>query len=923
MYFSISTNTFTHKELIQYNKKMLQLLYCLFVGSIITIIIFSYYLYKILKEKDFIYFIALLILLLFFFLDISSLGHQHLWGNFKWIGHNLKYFYYYSILYFLISIGKYSFLIKRRAPKVDKMFPYILKALPFIALLQMLFQHNILNIATILLISIVIINIFIGFIASKKRNKTTSVLIYSIVLIGIALILSVLGDMKITLDKNISTFIIMSIEFIASISFSYTYLSRIQNLMKKIAIAQTESIANEKLAISNLKRVIIAQSEALANEKVAIDNQKKANVFRNDFLSVTSHELRTPINGIIGLAESLLDGFAGNLSGKMNKTIEMIVKNGNRLSNLIDDILDYSSMKNKDIELQFVSIHLKEFCDIIISFFEPLSIKKGLLMINNINGDLPCVYADENRLYQIMQNLIGNSIKFTSKGSITLSANLTQSGMMEIHITDTGIGIPDDMHYQIFQSFEQVSDAVSREYGGTGLGLAITKELVEKHTGSINVKSQLGFGSTFTFTLPTTDKEAVPLSDLSSKNNLVVEENEVSSLQLSDINLSSDQHLGKTILVVDDEVVNLQVMINQLSLAGYNVETAVNGPETLARISKTNKPDLMILDIMMPKMSGFEVCSIIRETFGLFELPIIMVTAKQQVRDLVYGLQSGANDYINKPFNKHELLARVKNLLDLTDAIKTSKQLNAIKKELEIARSIQLDSLPQEMPQVEGLNIYARYFAMEEVGGDYYDFYQHGDSEINIIVADVTGHGLPAAIITSMFKIAYSVENRISKDPQSILTGINMTLYNQFKRKFITTTSILINAKKHRLTMASAGHLPTLIWRHREQELDIVETQSGMPIGFIENNNISKLETHIYTGDRIILYTDCIIEAKNVEGELFSPERFYEFVKNNISLTPDIFTDTLIYELSMWCGVAKPLESLFDDDFTIVVIDVI
>ncbi|NQZ13122.1 MAG: MCP four helix bundle domain-containing protein, partial [Algicola sp.] len=231
---------------------------------------------------------------------------------------------------------------------------------------------------------------------------------------------------------------------------------------------------------------------------------------KDDFLANTSHELRTPLHGIIGISESLLDGVGGSVTDIQTENIGMIIQSSRRLANLVDDILDFSKMKQHDLQLDFCAVDINSVCNIVVSIAKALIGNKPVVITKDIPQDLPLVMADENRLHQILLNLIGNSVKFTHEGEIkviiepqfSIEAIEGRPDSVLVSISDTGIGISKDKYQQIFQSFEQFDASTSREYGGTGLGLAVTKKLVELHGSTIDVDSQVGVGSTFSFSIP-------------------------------------------------------------------------------------------------------------------------------------------------------------------------------------------------------------------------------------------------------------------------------------------------------------------------------------------------------------------------------------------------------------------------------------
>ncbi|HEY9668677.1 MAG TPA: ATP-binding protein, partial [Coleofasciculaceae cyanobacterium] len=387
---------------------------------------------------------------------------------------------------------------------------------------------------------------------------------------------------------------------------------------------------------------------------------QKINQLKDEFLANTSHELKTPLNGIVGIAESLMDGATGKLSNQTLYNLSLIVFSGKRLTQLVNDILDFSQLKHKNINLNIKAVGVREITNIVLILSQPIVGKKDLQLINNIDPELPPVAADENRLQQILYNLVGNAIKFTPSGTVEVYAAVVNNEL-EITVSDTGIGIPSDKIDRIFESFEQADGSIAREYGGAGLGLAVTKQLVQLHGGRIWVESKVGVGSHFTFTLPISkckidSKASNELSNVREFSLMPITPQEV----LIDRDVLAPTAGGFQILIVDDEPVNLQVLVNHLSLQNYAITQASNGMEALKIIDTGLKPDLILLDVMMPKMTGYELCQKIRERFPANELPVVLLTAKNQVSDLVEGFGAGANDYLTKPVSKNELIARIK-----------------------------------------------------------------------------------------------------------------------------------------------------------------------------------------------------------------------------------------------------------------------
>jgi len=556
---------------------------------------------------------------------------------------------------------------------------------------------------------------------------------------------------------------------------------------------------------------------------------------KDEFLANTSHQLRTPLYGIVGIAESLIDGATGELPLPTRINLGTIIATGRRLSNLVNDILDFAKLRHQDIQLQQQPVGVREIAEVVLRLSYPLIGDKELQLINAISPDLPIAYADENRVQQILQNLVDNAIKFTDRGTVKISAQLvisrqtlegrgaqvqwgkgelkeltqnhvlersegvvsvvleptlsstadanfinpplptrfpinevedqnpvleqseestsSQDGfctnvtinsekkvplpaptnhalepsegstfkMLAITVSDTGIGIPKSQVNSIFESFEQGESFLGRQYGGTGLGLALTKKLVELHGGTIEVQSTLGVGSQFTFTLPMFEGQ-IPDFKLAPVESIVAMPKTVYSANSSVIQPPSvghhcplllpwDQHpltLNQypelqdnepltnpfKILVVDDDPVNRQILVNYLSLENYQVAQASHGQEALDIIKKGFQPDLVLLDAMMPRMTGYDVCKKLRESYPATELPVLMLTANEQVNDLVAGFSVGVNDYLTKPIAKHKLLVRIKTHLSLSTIAKENAQLYSAVRESERRLRQFLDAVP-------------------------------------------------------------------------------------------------------------------------------------------------------------------------------------------------------------------------------------
>jgi len=429
-------------------------------------------------------------------------------------------------------------------------------------------------------------------------------------------------------------------------------------------------------------------SAALESSNVRL---MRLNELKDDFLANTAHELKTPLSGMVGIAESLMAGAGGRLSDTVRDHLSIVIHSGKRLAGLVNDVLDFSRLQHHDIALRKRPVDLGAAVRSVLDLSRGLAEKRGLTLKNDIPKGFPQVDADGDRLEQVLFNLVVNGLKFTEQGGVTVSASI-QNGLAEVLVTDTGEGVSPEDQERIFTAYEQVEKEPSRFSGGTGLGLAISRRLVELHGGSIRVDSRLGEGACFRFTLPLAETRSELREPHADENreptkSWDMEKRTLLPLPARFCGLESDRGDGRAqVLVVDDEPVNLHVVTSCLQLAGITFQTAENGPRTLELLDQGAVPDLILLDVMMPDTNGYEVCREIRRTRSASELPVIMLTVRNRLEDVVQGFASGANDYLTKPFSREELLARVETQLKLKKTYEVLAENVRLKTELDRRR---------------------------------------------------------------------------------------------------------------------------------------------------------------------------------------------------------------------------------------------
>ncbi len=413
------------------------------------------------------------------------------------------------------------------------------------------------------------------------------------------------------------------------------------------------------LLLSHRSQQAYNKVEEMSNELLEFDRMK------DEFLVKTSHELGTPLHGIMNLSQSLLEGVEGPLKRNQQESAILIHSVSRRLAGLVKDLSFISKIKQGEVSFTAKPIDIRMVEEVLaeIAYVAPPS--PSVQLINKVPANFPLVYTDEQKLKQVFFNLIYNAIKFTKQGTIAISARILEE-QAHVSVEDTGPGIAAEHHDLIFTTFYQVESSRARESEGLGLGLSITKKIVESAGGRIWVTSEIGKGSCFTFTIPlATNEQLLGYKEISEAHEQVASAQRMEREgKQSQPALSTRVEGSKpyTLLVVDDEPANLKVLINRLHSLQYSVIAVSSGQEALD-IIETEQVDLLVLDLMMPHMTGYEVCQTIRQKLDLVDLPIIILTAAGQLSDLVISFQLGANDYLQKPVNLKELEMRIESLL--------------------------------------------------------------------------------------------------------------------------------------------------------------------------------------------------------------------------------------------------------------------
>ena len=463
--------------------------------------------------------------------------------------------------------------------------------------------------------------------------------------------------------------------------------------------------------LESQKTELYSQSAELQEQNAELETQKsqlnEANRLKTNFLSNMSHELRTPLNSVIALSGVLNRRLAKQIPEEEYSYLEVIERNGKHLLTLINDILDISRIEAGREEIEITTFNINNLVAESISMIYPQAKEKNIELLQNANDQELNISSDSDKIRHILQNLIGNAVKFTDSGSVIVSATKTENGI-SLSVSDTGIGIDKSNLPHIFDEFRQADGSTSRRFGGSGLGLAIAKKYANLLGGTITVDSNLGKGSLFTLLLPLRYAAENKIAEQSLPNKFK---------QQSTPNKFISVPKVKTILLVEDSDPAIIQMKDILHESGYTILAAHNGNEALEIIEKTI-PDAMILDLMMPGMDGFEVLKTLREAEHTASIPVLILTAKHITKeDLSVLKRNNVHQLIQKgDVNRNELLHAVYEMV----TPKTPKPENLQRQNLTIEGKplvLVVEDNPDNMITVKAL-LADNYTVLEAINGN-------------------------------------------------------------------------------------------------------------------------------------------------------------------------------------------------------------
>lgn len=630
----------------------------------------------------------------------------------------------------------------------------------------------------------------------------------------------------------------------------------------------------------------------------------------------TSHELRTPLNGILGFVRLIHNGQYGEIGEKPRAQLLKVESLARSLLNQVNTILDLAKSRQGSLRLAPTLFSLNELIYEVSCLSEALQTRQQQVGFELLTSwrpeEAPVFKGDQEKILTIVRNLLSNAFKFSKRDQahrVKIEFILVNSDHLRVRIEDSGIGIPSEYLNKIFDEFRQVDDTAHRSYEGSGLGLAITRSFVSLMQGTIEVSSELGVGSVFEVDIPAAyasseqgevrtlvpshSQSALPSpgrAQTSGKTSFLFDvAGDLPSPQRSRSLPSMQQH---KILVVDDNPINCEVIKDILEAQGYLVRVALGGSEGLQEIELW-QPDLVLLDLMMPVVSGEDVLQKLREHQALAQTPVILITARASQEDRIHGLSLGADDYLAKPIMSEEMILRVRNSLNRLELTHKAAEKAAIEQDLAAVQMIN-ESISQSLVETPFYSFASFYQPAELTGGDWLGaFHDHEKQRVYFMIGDVTGHGMKSAlvavIVAAAIKGGIEVLQRMAgkESPEACLMVIrdaaNRLMCDVADKldKSMTMAFLSLDLETGEGCYLNAGHPPVCIIR--KSEVTTLQQRVG-PLGYdTDFSKLTPVSFHLGGGESLLMYTDGLTENLGPEGQRLRLARVFKKIEGEAS----------------------------------------
>ena len=589
---------------------------------------------------------------------------------------------------------------------------------------------------------------------------------------------------------------------------------------------------------------------------------------KTDFFANISHEFRTPLTLLLSPLEDEL----ARRPPEDRERLELAHRNAMRLLRLVNSLLDFSRAEAGRVAVEARAIDLGRVTAQLVSTFAFAIERAGLRCILDVDELRTAVHADPALWERILLNLLSNALKHTFEGSISIRAR-EADGRAIVEVADTGIGIPPDHRERVFERFHRVPDVPSRSHEGSGIGLALVADLVHAQGGEVTVgDGPGGRGSVFTVTLPLAEgasagaEHAVSsLTDAYLQEVLRWDQREAALPPAADVTRAR-------VLLADDNA-DMRDYVSSLLAEHLDVVAVGDGQQALERLREDGSIDLVLSDVMMPRLDGMALLAAIRADEELRRIPVVLLSARAGQDAAVEALEGGADDYVVKPFTAPELIARVRSTLELARSRNEETQrqrehaerMQALyAREHAVAETLQRSLLPGRLPAEPYLEVAGHYVAAERtarVGGDWYDGVVLDDGSIVLTIGDVAGHGLAAAATMGQLRSAARSYALRAESAGALLVALNKLVYGLDESPMVTCQVVWIDPQRRRLQIASAGHPPAVLLDRVDGTLRELSA-GGPPLGVARAATWGTTEHELQEDAVIVLFTDGLIERR-------------------------------------------------------------
>lgn len=725
------------------------------------------------------------------------------------------------------------------------------------------------------------------------------------------------------------------------------------------------SIVAQQLRYQIEKRAFVTNQrlqQTKASLEQAFEQLKELDELKTEFFANVSHELRTPLTLSLGPLESLLKK---ERAADDEAQLRALHRNQLRLLGLINQLLDLAKAESGSAQAEYSRQDVCALMRAIVRDIESAAADKGLELEVNVPSEPVWLYMDAEKLEQAMLNLLSNAFKFTERGGRIGVGLQEEERFVRITVSDTGAGVAEDKLHTIFDRFAQADGSETRRYAGTGIGLSLVKTNVELHGGRIEVQSTEGRGTTFSVRIPRGRdhlearhiRDAPEGSSVQRTKALEIAEFQTEPKDALDVEAplpapltaGPESHAAELdpdegedpdwlpnvaplnggrprVLVVDDNA-DMRRYLASLLAPDYEVRTARDGSEGL-RATETWSPDLVVSDVMMPVMSGPDMCKAIKRSGGqLSRTPVVLVTARAEEQTKLRGLDYGADDYLLKPFLQDELLLRVRNLVTkrrqeraLFDAhLALRARHKYIQSDLELARDFQNDLLPSlELPSP--LSAHVVFRPADVVGGDFYHVTLLEPGRARLLVADMVDHGVKAAVRAAAAWPEYTSLDHQALDPAGALQELNRVATSKYAD--LSGSFMCFDVETGRggggasVRYSQAGNMPfTVVSKAGAAE---PAESAGFMIGLFAEMSYRARELHLEPGERLFLYTDGLYTQFNGSGNTFRDSGLSEAWKMAMAQSDiQAATDSVVEVLDRFRGDVEQI-----DDVTLIGIEV-